>query len=127
MTLSSPISSAPTKYNQNVRKDEIEKYRAQLEELQSELQKQLLSSEDGAKPIAPDNAIGRLTRVDAMQSQQMAMALRQQNQLRLQRIDQALRFIDNGRYGVCVKCGEDISESRLSVVPESVLCVKCAR
>jgi DnaK suppressor protein len=110
-----------------VRENEIEKYRAELERLRSELQKQLSSSEDGAKPIAPDNAIGRLTRVDAMQSQQMAMALRQQNQLRLQRIDQALRFIDNGRYGVCVKCGEDISESRLSVVPESVLCVKCAR
>jgi DnaK suppressor protein len=110
-----------------VTEDEIEKYRAQLEKLRSELQKQLSSSEDGAKPIAPDNAIGRLTRVDAMQSQQMAMALRQQNQLRLQRIDQALRFIENGRYGVCVKCGEDIGESRLSVVPESVLCVKCAR
>ncbi|MGC8550879.1 MAG: TraR/DksA C4-type zinc finger protein [Acidobacteriaceae bacterium] len=28
---------------------------------------------------------------------------------------------------MCVKCGEEISESRLSVVPESVLCVKCAR
>jgi DnaK suppressor protein len=120
-------SIGPHSYNRRVRDSDIDKYRLQLEGLRSELQKQLSSSEDGAKPIAPDNAIGRLTRVDAMQSQQMAMALRQQNQLRLQRIDQALRFIENGRYGVCAKCGEEISESRLSVVPESVLCVKCAR
>jgi DnaK suppressor protein len=110
-----------------MKESDIEKYRSILERLRSELQKQLSSSEDGSRPIAPDNAIGRLTRVDAMQSQQMALAMRQQNQLRLQRIDQALRFIEKGRYGVCVKCGEDISESRLSVVPESVLCVKCAR
>lgn len=38
----------------------------------------------------------------------------------------ALGRVGNGSYGVCVQCGEDISENRLEVRPEAALCINCA-
>ena len=41
-------------------------------------------------------------------------------------IDAALNRIDAGNYGVCVKCGEEISEARLDLLPATPLCRTCA-
>lgn len=106
---------------------EIDAYRTHLLSIEQELSERISKPQDEARPVSPDNAIGRLTRVDAMQSQQMLLAMRQADERRLLRVKQALRFIEEGRYGTCMKCGEDIGERRLSVVPESILCVQCAR
>jgi DnaK suppressor protein len=43
----------------------------------------------------------------------------------LEDIDEALRNIDKGRYGICQQCGDEISEERLDAVPYARLCVKC--
>jgi len=40
-------------------------------------------------------------------------------------IDEALRKIAEGSYGICEECGEEISEKRLSVLPAATLCVSC--
>ena len=40
-------------------------------------------------------------------------------------IDEALRKIAEGTYGICEECGEEISEKRLSVIPAATLCVNC--
>lgn len=44
----------------------------------------------------------------------------------MEAIKAALKRIDAGTYGICVKCGEDIAEERLDVVPHTPLCRKCA-
>ena len=41
-------------------------------------------------------------------------------------IKAALARIDNGSYGICDECGEEISEGRLEAVPEATRCVNCA-
>lgn len=115
------------RYTQTVQQQVIETYRKHLVAIQEELNERLSKPQDEARPVSPDNAIGRLTRVDAMQSQQMMLALRQSDERRLLRVKQAPRFIDEDRYGTCMKCGEEISEKRLDVVPESILCIHCAR
>jgi DnaK suppressor protein len=102
-------------------------YRQKLEAVAADIRKGLEGSAHSATPVPPDSAIGRLTRVDAMQSQQMALALRERQRIQLQRIEQALRFLEEGRYGTCVRCGEEISAQRLDASPESVLCVGCAK
>ncbi|MEM7506877.1 MAG: TraR/DksA family transcriptional regulator [Pseudomonadota bacterium] len=43
----------------------------------------------------------------------------------LRRIDRALLRIDDGTYGVCANCGEDIPVDRLRIVPEAQTCVRC--
>lgn len=40
-------------------------------------------------------------------------------------IDEALRKIEEGSYGICEECGEPIGEKRLSVLPAATLCVIC--
>lgn len=107
--------------------DKMQRYRTTLEDLLHQIQEGLDSSAETTRPVSPDKAIGRLTRVDAIQSQHMAMAVRQRQQVRLQQIRQALARIDAGTFGTCIKCGDEIGEIRLEVAPESALCIKCAR
>jgi RNA polymerase-binding transcription factor len=44
---------------------------------------------------------------------------------RLRFIEQALKALDRGQYGDCVRCGEDIDEKRLMAVPWATLCIRC--
>ncbi|MEM8796266.1 MAG: TraR/DksA family transcriptional regulator [Pseudomonadota bacterium] len=53
--------------------------------------------------------------------------LGQTGQIEIQAIRAALARIKDGTYGVCVKCGEMISEERLDAVPQTPLCRHCAR
>ncbi len=78
-------------------------------------------------PVAPDRAIGRLTRMDALQSQQMAIEMKRRNEAQLRLIDQALERIEDRSYGICLKCEEPISPKRLEVHPETPVCIACAR
>ncbi|GAW92602.1 TraR/DksA C4-type zinc finger protein [Calderihabitans maritimus] len=55
------------------------------------------------------------------------LALRDRARLQLQKIDDALQRIEEGRYGYCENCGRPIPEERLEVVPETTLCVNCRR
>lgn len=43
----------------------------------------------------------------------------------LERMDESLRKIDDGTYGVCEDCAEEIEEERLKVMPFANRCVKC--
>lgn len=52
-------------------------------------------------------------------------AIGAQNTMALTKIDTALARIENGAYGVCVKCGNMIDKERLLAIPETVLCIKC--
>jgi len=105
---------------------------SQLAELQSdlralveELNRNLESSLDGARPVELDQPIGRLSRMDAIQQQNMAAATRQAAQLRLKQVDTALRRIEQNEYGICMECEEDVGYSRLKARPEALLCVGC--
>ena len=49
-----------------------------------------------------------------------------ETQISIRHLKAALRRLDDGTYGICVSCGEDISAARLRVIPEATLCVDCA-
>ena len=72
-------------------------------------------------------SVGRLSRMDALQSQALAQAgkVRADHQLRL--IEAALLRIDNDEYGDCRECGEPINPKRLEVDPTNLYCIHCAR
>jgi DnaK suppressor protein len=106
--------------------NDLNGFRALLEQVRAELIAGLESGAEEAAPVSPDSSIGRLTRQDAMQAQQMALALRRRNQGRLQQVEAALRRVENGTYGICARCEEEISRARLTVRPETPLCVECA-
>jgi len=44
---------------------------------------------------------------------------------RLRFIQEAMKALDRGQYGECVRCGNDINEKRLLAVPWATLCIRC--
>lgn len=72
------------------------------------------------------NSVGRLSRMDAMQSQAMAQAGAERQQQQLLAIGDALQRIDEDIYGRCLECDEFISTARLEIEPTSECCIKCA-
>jgi len=106
---------------------EIEQFKATLLRLRAELQDMEETSKEAGKTVELDQAsVGRLSRMDAMQAQQMAQESERRRQQQLVRIEVALRRIESGDYGYCFVCGEEIDVRRLGVDPTNTRCIKCA-
>ncbi len=101
-------------------------YRDRLKNLQDEIRNSLDNSSGDTDVVEIDTAIGRLSRMDAMQNQQLALELKRRKEQRLQRIGHALKNLEKGSYGVCGKCKQSIDENRLEVQPDAVMCIRCA-
>lgn len=71
------------------------------------------------------SAIGRLTRIDAIQMQGMSQMSQGQLSIRLQQIEAALAAFSGGRYGRCNRCKAPIPLERLEALPEAPLCMEC--
>ena len=69
---------------------------------------------------------GRLSRIDAMQAQKMAIAQQTRATVRLQRVRNVLVTQGDEEFGCCGECGEAIPMPRLMARPDSVLCIDCA-
>lgn len=105
--------------------EQLSEFRASLLSLVDELGEQLATSRAGAAPVDLDEPIGRLSRMEAMQQQQMTKAHKRRIELRLQQASAALGRLERGEYGECLLCGELISEKRLRAKPESPMCLPC--
>lgn len=85
------------------------------------------SSREARDPVTLDQpSVGRLSRMDALQGQAMALETERRRQTRLQRIDAALERLDEGEFGYCIACGEPIAEKRLEFDPTVPTCLECA-
>ncbi|HAR44872.1 MAG: conjugal transfer protein TraR [Nitrospirae bacterium GWC2_57_13] len=105
---------------------EIEQFRQKLLSLQAEIQALEESAKETTKPVELDQAsMGRLTRMGAMQAQQMAQEGSRRRKRHLQKIDGALRRIEAGEYGRCFVCEEELDVRRLSVDPTTTRCMDC--
>lgn len=89
------------------------------------LSQQLPLLKESAKPVAPDNALGRLTRMDAMQSQQIGKNAMQKVTAQITSIDHALGRMDQPDFGLCAECGTSIPLGRLQAMPGARHCVNC--
>jgi DnaK suppressor protein len=98
--------------------------RGDLEALVEELERLLALSKQGTRPVELDQAAtGRISRVDAIQQQQMASAARGRAGARLHLV---LAALANDEYGLCRRCEEPVGFGRLSARPETAYCVVCA-
>jgi DnaK suppressor protein len=105
----------------------IEQLRQQLLDLRSELQTLAQASQEDTAPVELDQArVGRLSRMDAIQAQEMAQEAARRRQRQLLEIDGALQRMESGDFGYCFVCGEEIDVRRLAVDPTSTRCVSCA-
>jgi DnaK suppressor protein len=104
----------------------IDSFKKQLLNKQDELCELKVSLKTSAATVVLDqNSVGRLSRMDAMQAQQMAMESARRNENNLIQIKAALIRIDNDDYGYCEICDEEIILGRLSIDPTARKCVRC--
>ena len=78
------------------------------------------------KPISPDCAIGRISRMDAINNKSVNEAALRLAQTKMRNIEISLEKSDDPEFGKCRQCGYDIPVGRLIVMPGSMRCVGCA-
>lgn len=106
----------------------LARFRDQIIALRADIGRQNQRGADSQRTVELDQqAVGRLSRMDAMQHQAMARATQTRRDQMATRITAALSRIDDGEFGYCAECGEDISPKRLELDPTLALCIGCAR
>ena len=104
----------------------------QLEELKDVLNDELARltrSLDRAKRDGPvqldQQAVGRLSRMDALMNEGLAQASMSRAREEVGLIEQALERVEDGTYGLCQSCREPIGVDRLMAIPEALHCTGC--
>ncbi|MEX0985090.1 MAG: TraR/DksA C4-type zinc finger protein [Actinomycetota bacterium] len=115
-------------------KPEIAELRTRLLEEQSELQAQLTTIEDGTFAASQSDLSGDVGIDDESADAGSATFEREkdlsiENNVRdlMQKIERALKRIDDGTYGVCERCGKPIEKARVKALPYVDLCIKDAQ
>ena len=108
-------------------KQKTNQYKALLVQRREQLLAIFETAEQAAETVELDQSrVGRLSRMDAMQQQAMAQATNQRRRQELQRIAAALVRIDQGGFGYCLSCDEEIALGRLDFDPSITVCIDCA-
>jgi DnaK suppressor protein len=108
--------------------DLVARFRPRLRDELDEIDRLSEENAGWSAPVELDQqSVGRVSRVDAMQMQAMSQAIQRRRAARRTRILQALRRMDDGDFGYCVECGEEIAIGRLDVDPTFTACVRCAK
>ena len=108
-------------------KDNQANFRPKIEARIDELNQTLASTKEDTAAISPDVSIGRLSRLDSMQMQQMAVGMQSRMREEIKQLQEALQRIDRGRYGTCEMCRGDIPTERLEFQLDATICVACLR
>ena len=103
-------------------------FKRRLESARDEIRHLENITKEDRKPVELDQAQqGRLSRMDAIQVQEMALEQERRREIELQRITSALKRIEDGEFGFCNRCGENIQPGRLEAAPSNPLCLDCAQ
>lgn len=106
----------------------------EISNIESLIKKEIASSMNSidhykelTKPIAPENAIGRVSRMDAINNKSVNEAALKQAEQKLKHLQIALGNINDPDFGTCVKCKNPIPIGRIMLMPHSRFCVNCAK
>ena len=109
-------------------KKQMAPYRKKLLAMQAELEEDSQSTAEERKPVELDQTmVGRLSRMDALQVQAMQLETERRRHNEMQRIEAALQRMEEGEFGYCAICGEDIEPKRLENDPTVPACITCTR
>lgn len=109
------------------RKIDVKAYKKRLNEMREEVEELSEVTEEARQPVELDQTmVGRLSRMDALQTQAMQLETERRRTVEIQRIDAALKRIDEGEFGYCVSCGIGIETKRLENDPTTPTCFDCA-
>lgn len=81
---------------------------------------------DLTKPISPENAIGRISRMDAINNKSINDASLLKSREKLKNLQVALEKLDTADFGICIRCKMPIPLGRIMLMPYAKKCVKCS-
>ena len=97
-----------------------------LEELKK-TEEAILDYKESTKPISPENAIGRVSIMDAINNKSVVEAALRKAEEKLNKLKLVLNKVDDADFGICIRCGEPIPIGRVLLMPQSRNCVRCAQ
>lgn len=107
---------------------DAEYWQTKLNLMKAELLSLEASSLDGRGTVELDQTkVGRLSRMDALQGQAMSNAVGMRRKQAFMRIEAALTRLEEGEFGYCLVCGDDIAEKRLELDPTLITCQGCSK
>jgi DnaK suppressor protein len=87
----------------------------------------IVQYKDMSQPVSLDNAIGRISRMDAINNKSITEAALRQAEEKLSMLNQALDKVGKPDFGICIKCKQPIPIGRILLRPQSLRCVNCAK
>lgn len=100
--------------------------RSKIQEEIIKVKADIIELEKMVQPISPENSIGRISRMDAINNKSVAEAAMRNKKAKLTKLKVAAVKIDDDDFGRCHMCGNSIQAMRLMLMPESTKCVRCA-
>jgi DnaK suppressor protein len=88
--------------------------------------KKIRSMEEMSKPIAPENSIGRISRMDAINNKSVTEAALRTARVELENLEWAKKHLNHKSYGICISCQQPIQLKRIMIMPGSRKCIQCA-
>jgi len=107
--------------------DERNKIKNKLADEIKETKKKISKYLELSKPIAPENSIGRISRMDAINNKSVLEAALREAQSKLIQLNNINNKISSSDFGLCETCKKSIPFGRLMIRPESKFCVNCAK
>lgn len=98
----------------------------QIKQMIKNLRQEIEEMQSHAAPVTPENSIGRISRMDAINNKSVVEASLRNRTKKLSKLQLALSKIDDADFGICSHCKKTIQSKRLMLMPQSDRCVSCA-
>ena len=113
-------------YLEGMSPEELNQIRERANRKLSDLEERIAEYRELTKPIPPSEAIGRVSRMDAINNRSVNEAARRQLEEEKDQLEKAMDRMRDEKYGKCMRCGDDIPVGRLMLMPGASRCVRCA-
>ena len=110
-----------------MKKDQKQEIKKRIFEELKKTEEAILDYKESTKPISPENAIGRVSRMDAINNKSVVEAALRKAEEKLNKLMLVLNKVDDTDFGICIRCGEPIPIGRVLLMPQSRNCVRCAQ
>lgn len=106
--------------------DQIGELRKELQRTLTRIERSLELNGGGRTTELDQSAVGRLSRIEALQNQGLTRNLHDRERHQLEQVVGALQRLSEGTYGFCTACRVPIRYERLLVFPEARTCSECS-
>jgi len=106
--------------------EEKQQLKDKIEELIVKYEHDIKETEKMTQPITPENSLGRISRMDAINNKSVMEASLRNKISKRNKLKSALIQIEKEGFGACLNCKKQINPKRLMFMPESTKCIHCA-